>query len=96
MEPALRQCSCWDCEFARGHMCCACVRVSAAPFNSKLLSSLDGYNWVLSDRDPYPYLVNYTDAAPDLFWRVERPQLLFGPGTNGTLGAPIALVNGGS
>ena len=64
-----------------------------APFDSRHLFSSDGANWTLSPFMPYSYEVNYTDHAPEVYWRVERPQLIFDKSL--PYGArPIALVNG--
>jgi hypothetical protein len=60
-----------------------------APFNAIHAYSRDGVAWALAAAAPYSYAVNYTDAAPALYWRVERPQLAFDAG-----GAPTTLFNG--
>ena len=60
-----------------------------APFNAIHAFSRDGAAWALASAPPYAYQVNYTDAQGQLFWRVERPQLLFAAD-----GAPTTLVNG--
>ena len=62
-----------------------------AVFNAIVVFSEDGYNWTPGVLPPYLYLVNYTDADAALYWRVERPQLVFG-GANGT--TPLYLMNG--
>lgn len=59
-----------------------------AIFNAVLAVSRDGVAWRQIAAAPYSYAVNYTDAPSDVFWRVERPQLIF----NGT--TPVALMNG--
>ena len=61
-----------------------------APFNALHAYSLDGVAWELSPTAPYSYAVNYSDAAPELYWRVERPQLLLDPAGS----QPLALLNG--
>jgi hypothetical protein len=66
-----------------------------APFNAILAFSPDGVQWQLAPSAPYSYAVNYTDAEPQLLWRVERPQLLFGPGGGeGGSSVPLVLMNG--
>jgi len=61
-----------------------------AIFNAIHAYSEDGVAWALSPTAPYSYAVNFTDAEPQLYWRVERPQLAFDP----TSGRPRALLNG--
>ena len=60
-----------------------------APFNAIHAFSRDGVAWALAEIAPYTYAVNYTDAAAALYWRVERPQLVFGADAT-----PMALLNG--
>ena len=59
-----------------------------AVFNAVLAVSRDGVAWRQVAAAPYSYEVAYTDAPAQLFWRVERPQLVF----NGS--RPVALMNG--
>lgn len=61
-----------------------------ATFNAIHAFSEDGVAWSLSPTPPYSYMVNYSGAAPELYWRVERPQLVLDPAT----AAPLALFNG--
>jgi len=68
-----------------------------APFNSKLAYSSDGKNWHVNEFvEPYGYIVKYTDRTESqVFWRVERPQLVFeNVYANGSHANPIALFNG--
>jgi len=75
-----------------------------APFNSKLAYSADAINWHINlDVQPYGYEATFTDANDGLvvnetketFWRVERPQIVFGKVyANFSLANPIALFNG--
>jgi hypothetical protein len=64
-----------------------------AAFDSRHLFSKDGVSWTLSPHMPYSYAVNYSDAGSALYWRVERPQLIFDRrlpyGER-----PVALTNG--
>ena len=64
-----------------------------APFDARHLYSTDGSHWTVSSIMPYSYEVNYTDHAAEIYWRVERPQLLFDP-ARPYGDRPIALVNG--
>jgi hypothetical protein len=64
-----------------------------APFDSRHLFSRDAVHWTLSPHMPYSYNVSYTDRMSELYWRVERPQLLFDP-TLPYGERPVALVNG--
>jgi hypothetical protein len=59
-----------------------------AIFNAVLAVSRDGVAWRQVAAAPYSYEVSYIDAPADVFWRVERPQLVF----NGSI--PVALMNG--
>jgi hypothetical protein len=61
-----------------------------AIFNAIHAFSLDAVTWFLSPEAPYSYAVNYTDAASEVYWRVERPQLVFDPAS----GAPLGLFTG--
>ena len=75
-----------------------------APFNSKLAYSADGIHWHVNEMvEPYSYIVEFKDekkensnsTRSDIFWRVERPQLVFAKVySNLTLADPIALFNG--
>ena len=67
-----------------------------APFNSKLAYSADGIHWHVNLVEPYSYTVDYADRSErDVFWRVERPQIVFGKTfANLSLANPIALFNG--
>jgi hypothetical protein len=59
-----------------------------AVFNALLAVSRDGVAWRQAKGAPYSYEAQFTDAPAQLFWRVERPQLVF----NGS--RPVALLNG--
>lgn len=61
-----------------------------AIFNAIHAYSLDGIIWTVSNTPPYSYAVNYSDAPSTVYWRVERPQMIFDP----TSGAPLVLFNG--
>ena len=68
-----------------------------APFNSKLAYSVDGKMWHVNEFvEPYSYIVNYVDRSESqVFWRVERPQIVFGKMyANYSLTNPIGLLNG--
>ena len=58
--------------------------------------STDAIHWHVSPRQAYSYEVSYTDAPPELFARVERPQLGFGSDSEGAAGGgePSVLYNG--
>ena len=60
-----------------------------AIFNAIHAYSVDGVVWAISPTPPYSYQVNYTDAPSQLYWRVERPQLVFDNAT-----VPLFLFNG--
>jgi hypothetical protein len=60
-------------------------------------SADDARTWTVSTRQTYAYDVKFSDGSSRLFARVERPQLLFAPGTGGgggVDGSPTHLVNG--
>jgi hypothetical protein len=61
-----------------------------AIFNAIHAYSADGVTWTISPTPPYSYAVNFSDAPSEVYWRVERPQLVFDIMT----GKPLALFNG--
>ena len=58
-------------------------------WNSAHAYSLDGINWKLSDSMPYNYFIHYKQGGFNLFFRMERPQLIIDDEGN-----PLYLING--